>query len=47
MNVSAAINLFVKTVTREKRVPFEIAAGSTAAYSEGINYRAAIQKKSP
>lgn len=32
MNVSVAINIFIKTVLRERRLPFEI--GTEAFYSE-------------
>lgn len=33
MNTSVAINLFVKAVLREKRIPFEIATDSDPFYS--------------
>ena len=34
MNTSVAINLFVKTVIRENRIPFEIGLGNDPFYSE-------------
>lgn len=34
LNTSAAINLFVKAVLREKRIPFEISQTSDPFYSE-------------
>ncbi len=33
MNASVAINLFVRTVIRERRIPFEIAASDDPFYS--------------
>ena len=33
MNASVAVNLFVKTVIRERRIPFEIAAPADPFYS--------------
>lgn len=39
LNTSAAVNLFVKAVLREKRIPFEIAQASDPFFSEtNINY---------
>lgn len=35
LNASTAINLFVKAVLRERRIPFEIAQISDPFYSEG------------
>ena len=34
LNTSTAINLFVKAVLREKRIPFEIAQSPDPFYSE-------------
>ncbi|MBQ8348466.1 MAG: type II toxin-antitoxin system RelB/DinJ family antitoxin [Ruminococcus sp.] len=34
LNTSAAINLFVKAVLRERRIPFEIAQASDPFYSD-------------
>lgn len=34
LNASTAINLFVKTVLREKRIPFEITSAPDPFYSE-------------
>lgn len=34
LNTSAAINLFVKAVLRERRIPFEIAQSSDPFYSD-------------
>jgi DNA-damage-inducible protein J len=34
MNASVAVNLFARTVLRERRIPFEIAASDTPFYSE-------------
>ncbi|MBP3888542.1 MAG: type II toxin-antitoxin system RelB/DinJ family antitoxin [Cellulosilyticum sp.] len=34
MNTSVAINLFVKTVIRENKIPFEIGLGNDPFYSE-------------
>ncbi|MHC1747336.1 MAG: type II toxin-antitoxin system RelB/DinJ family antitoxin [Cellulosilyticaceae bacterium] len=39
MNTSVAINLFVKTVLREKRIPFEIALNDDPFYSEANQSR--------
>jgi len=34
MNASVAVNLFVKAVLRERRIPFEIASSDDPFYSE-------------
>ena len=34
MNAAVAVNLFVKTVVREQRIPFEITTGIDPFYSE-------------
>ena len=34
LNTSAAINLFIKAVLRERRIPFEISQSSDPFYSE-------------
>lgn len=34
LNTSTAINLFVKAVLREKRIPFEITQGSDSFFSD-------------
>ena len=39
MNTSVAINLFVKTVIRENRIPFEIGLGNDPFYSEANQSR--------
>lgn len=39
MNASVAVNLFVKTVIRERRIPFEITAGDDPFYSKANQER--------
>lgn len=34
MNISTAINVFIKTVNRTKKIPFEVSAEDDAFYSE-------------
>ena len=34
MNISTAITVFAKTIVRERRIPFEISAGSDPFYGE-------------
>ena len=35
MNTSTAINIFARTVVRERKIPFEISAPSTVTLEEG------------
>jgi DNA-damage-inducible protein J len=46
MNASVAVNLFVKAVLREQRIPFEIAASSDPFFSEAnqMRLRSALQQ---
>lgn len=39
MNTSVAVNLFIKAVLRERRIPFEIAAPEDPFYSEANQAR--------
>jgi len=45
MNTSVAINIFAKTVLREKRIPFEIALDNDPFYSESNQERLARAAK--
>jgi DNA-damage-inducible protein J len=39
MNVSTAVTIFAKTIVRERRIPFEIAASGDPFYSEANQAR--------